>query len=122
MKSLLILGAGGFGQMVKETAIQLGYEEIVFLDDAAFGKDVVGKCCDYMAKYGEYKMAVAAFGNNHTRLFWTDKLLEAGYEVPSIVHPSAIVSPSAVLGPGCFTYIIHGFAVKVAESHIVTTF
>ena len=37
MKSLLILGAGGFGQMVKETAIQLGYEEIVFLDDAAFG-------------------------------------------------------------------------------------
>lgn len=25
MKSLLILGAGGFGQMVKETAIQLGY-------------------------------------------------------------------------------------------------
>ena len=61
MKSLLILGAGGFGQMVKETAIQLGYEEIVFLDDAAFGKDVVGKCCDYTAKYGEYKMAVAAF-------------------------------------------------------------
>lgn len=75
MKSLLILGAGGFGQMVKETAIQLGYEEIVFLDDAAFGKDVVGKCCDYTARYGEYKMAVAAFGNNHTRLFWTDKLL-----------------------------------------------
>lgn len=71
MKSLLILGAGGFGQMVKETAIQLGYEEIVFLDDAAFGKDVVGKCCDYTARYGEYKMAVAAFGNNHTRLFWT---------------------------------------------------
>ena len=102
MKSLLILGAGGFGQMVKETAIQLGYEEIVFLDDAAFGKDVVGKCCDYTAKYGEYKTAVAAFGNNHTRLFWTDKLLEAGYEVPSIVHPSAIVSPSAVLGSGCF--------------------
>ena len=102
MKSLLILGAGGFGQMVKETAIQVGYEEIVFLDDAAFGKDVVGKCCDYMAKYGEYKMAVAAFGNNHTRLFWTDKLLEAGYDVPSIVHPSAIVSPSAVLGSGCF--------------------
>ena len=70
MKSLLILGAGGFGQMVKETAIQLGYEEIVFLDDAAFGKDVVGKCCDYTARYGEYKMAVAAFGNNHTSMFF----------------------------------------------------
>ena len=38
MKSLLILGAGGFGQMVKETALQLGYEEIVFLDDAGVWK------------------------------------------------------------------------------------
>ena len=34
MNRLLILGAGGFGQMVKETAAALGYEEIVFLDDA----------------------------------------------------------------------------------------
>ena len=102
MKSLLILGAGGFGQMVKETALQLGYEEVVFLDDAAFGKDVIGKCCDYTAKCEEYKRAVAAFGNNYTRLFWTDKLLEAGYEVPAMVHPSAIVSPSAVLEDGCF--------------------
>ncbi|MDO4602498.1 MAG: phosphotransferase [Eubacteriales bacterium] len=102
MKRLLILGAGGFGQMVKETALQLGYEEVVFLDDAAFGKDVIGKCCDYVAKHEEYKQAVAAFGNNHTRLFWTDKLLEAGYEVPAVVHPSAVISPSAVLEPGCF--------------------
>ncbi len=102
MRSLLILGAGGFGQMVKETAIQLGYDNVVFLDDAAFGKDVVGKCCDYVAKREEYGTAVAAFGNNHTRLFWTDKLLEAGYDVPAFVHPSAIVSPSAVLGAGCF--------------------
>ena len=30
MKRLLILGAGGFGQMVKETALLLGYEEVVF--------------------------------------------------------------------------------------------
>lgn len=102
MKSLLILGAGGFGQMVKETAGMLGYEEVVFLDDAAKGADVVGKCCDYLIKHEEYQVAVAAFGNNNTRLYWTDKLLEAGYEVPAIVHPSAVISPSAVLEPGCF--------------------
>ena len=69
MRSLLILGAGGFGQMVKETALQLGYENVVFLDDAAKGSDVVGKCCDYIIKHSEYAMAVAAFGNNHTRLY-----------------------------------------------------
>ena len=102
MKSLLILGAGGFGQMVKETALMLGYEEIVFLDDAAKGSDVIGKCCDYVVKHQEYPTAVAAFGNNRTRLYWTDKLIEEGYEVPPIVHPSAVVSPSAVIEPGCF--------------------
>lgn len=102
MKSLLILGAGGFGQMVKETAVALGYENVVFLDDAAKAEDVIGMCCDYVLKHSEYPAAVAAFGNNKTRLFWTEKLLEEGYEVPVIVHPSAIVSPSAVLEPGCF--------------------
>ena len=102
MKSLLILGAGGFGQMVKETSLALGYEKVVFLDDAAKTEDVIGMCCDYVLKHSEYPAAVAAFGNNKTRLFWTEKLLEEGYEVPVIVHPSAIVSPSAVLEPGCF--------------------
>ena len=102
MKSLLILGAGGFGQMVKETAIALGYEKVMFLDDAAKDEDVIGMCCDYVLKHEDYSEAVAAFGNNKTRLFWTDKLLEEGYEMPSIVHPSAIVSPSAMLEPGCF--------------------
>ena len=102
MKSLLILGAGGFGQMVKETAELLGYEKVMFLDDAAKGADVIGKCCDYTIKRQEYPMAVAAFGNNRTRLYWTEKLMEEGYEVPAIIHPSAIVSPSAVIEPGCF--------------------
>lgn len=102
MKSLLILGAGGFGQMVKETALALGYERVVFLDDAVKNESAVGMCCDYVIKHKEYPVAVAAFGNNKTRLFWTDRLLEEGYEVPAIVHPSAVVSPSAVLEPGCF--------------------
>ena len=102
MNRLLILGAGGFGQMAKETALELGYEQVVFLDDAADGEDVIGRCCDYILRHEEYPVAVAAFGNNKTRLYWTDKLLEAGYQVPALVHLSAVVSPSAVLESGCF--------------------
>ena len=102
MKQLLILGAGGFGQMAKETALELGYEQVVFLDDAADGEDVIGRCCDYILRHEEYPVAVAAFGNNKTRLYWTDRLLAAGYQVPALAHPSAVVSPSAVLESGCF--------------------
>lgn len=44
MKSLLILGAGGFGRMVAETAQALGYEKVVFLDDAVKDEAVIGMC------------------------------------------------------------------------------
>lgn len=59
MKRLLILGAGGFGQMAKETALELGYEQVVFLDDVAVGENVIGRCCDYILRHEEYPVAVA---------------------------------------------------------------
>lgn len=102
MNSLLILGAGGMGRILKETAEQIGYKEIVFLDDAAKGADIIGKCCDYLAMREQYDTAVAAFGDNGLRLLWTERLLEAGYSVPAIIHPSAIVSPSVTVGYGSF--------------------
>ena len=102
MRKLLIIGAGGFGQMIKETAVELGYEEVVFLDDAVKGTDVIGKCCDYQAFLSDYDTAVAGIGDNGVRLYWTEKLIEAGYNVPAIIHPSAIVSPSAKIGQGSF--------------------
>lgn len=102
MKDLLILGAGGFGHMIQETAKLLGYEKAVFLDDAVRDPDVVGKCCDYESFLGQYDTAVAALGDNNMRLHWTEKLMEAGYDVPAIIHPSAVVSPSASVGKGSF--------------------
>ena len=102
MKSLLILGAGGFGHMIQETAMQLGYEKVSFLDDAVKDPLVVGKCCDYRDFLDSYEAAVAALGDNGMRLYWTEKLMEAGYQVPALIHPSAVVSPSAVIGQGSF--------------------
>ena len=83
MRSLLILGAGGMGRMMQETALQLGYEDIAFLDDAKKEKDVIGKCCDYEAFLQDYDAAIAAFGDNNMRLLWTERLMEAGYDSKS---------------------------------------
>ncbi len=102
MRGLLILGAGGMGRMMQETALQLGYEDIAFLDDAKKEKDVIGKCCDYENFLSKYDSAIAAFGDNSMRLYWTEKLMEAGYQVPSLIHPTAVVSPNATVGRGCF--------------------
>ena len=59
--------------MIQETARLIGYAKVVFLDDAAKGEDVIGKCCDYQAFLGEYDTAVAALGDNGMRLYWTEK-------------------------------------------------
>lgn len=100
MKRLLILGAGGFGRVVEETAKQLGYEEIAFLDDHVRGKQVLGKLASFSVQR-EYEEAYPAFGNNRLRLFWLEELSRARFRIPVLIHPASYVSPSAQLGGGC---------------------
>lgn len=111
MEDLLIVGKGGLGRMVGEVARESGaWNKIVFLDDAVRGPDVVGNCADYDTLAGRYHQAVCALGENRMRLAWTEKLLAAGYQVPCVVHPSAVISPSASLGAGCL--VLHGAVVS----------
>ncbi len=41
-------------------------------------------------------------GNNEARLWWCEKLLKDGFQLPPIIHPKAWVSPSACLAEGVF--------------------
>ena len=103
MSGLLILGAGGLGHMIYGMAQESGqYEAVAFLDDAKKESAVIGKLVDYREFRKQYGCAVAAFGDNKLRLSWIEKLRESGYTVPSLIHPSAVVSPSAEIGAGCF--------------------
>ena len=110
METLLILGAGGFGHVVGELAVELGaFQGVAYLDDAVRGANIVGKCGDYSELREKYPAAIAAFGDNRLRLHWTLQLLEAGFDVPVLVHPRAYVSPSASLGAG--TLVLPGAVV-----------
>lgn len=103
MSNLLILGAGGMGHMIYEMVGEFGgYDKVSFLDDAKKESVVVGKLVDYQDFRGEYDCAIAAFGDNKLRVSWIEKLIACGYTVPSVIHPSAVVSPSVEIGAGCF--------------------
>lgn len=103
MSNLLILGAGGMGHMIYEMVCQSGeYDKVAFLDDANKESTVTGKLVDYKEFRKDYDCAIAAFGDNKLRVSWIEKLTEAGYTVPTIIHPSAVVSPSVEMGAGCF--------------------
>lgn len=99
-KSLLILGAGGFGGVVEDTARLLGYTKIAFLDDNAAGEQVIGKL-ESLERHLEFGEAFPALGNNAMRLSWLEKLQKAGYQIPTLIHPAAAVSTGACLDEGC---------------------
>ena len=112
-RSLLILGAGGHGRVIAETAVLTGvYDSIAFLDDRysktsasveVNGIPLIGKLND--AKTEEkilerFTDAALGLGQNYLRMHWYGQLSNSGYKLEPLVHPSAYVSKSATLGYG----------------------
>ena len=97
-KSLLIIGAGGHGRVVKEVAEALGYDKIAFLDDNS--ADAIGKIADSKSFVQEYQAAFVGIGNNKFRNELLQRLEQEGYETPALLHPTAYISKTAVIGKG----------------------
>ncbi|MBO4622875.1 MAG: hypothetical protein J5691_03205 [Bacilli bacterium] len=110
--NLLILGAGEYGQLVKELA-RNKFTTIDFLDDNSTA--AIGKLTDYIKLKEKYENAVVAIGNNEVRSEWHDRLEEARYNLPTIISDKAYISPSATIEKGC---IIESVAVINANAKI----
>ena len=106
MSKLLIIGAGGHGGVVVDTAELQGiWEEIVFLDDRSdvdlvLNHRIIGKLHEYEKFVDKYEYAIVCIGNNEGRLDLIQKLLKVGYKVPVIIHPKASVSKYSSIGEG----------------------
>lgn len=100
MRNLLILGAGQYGHVVKETAQAMGcFDRIDFLDDNS--ALAIGKIADAAKLCKEYTAAFVALGNPALRRQWLEQLEAWNYELPVLKHPQSTVMPSAVIGKGC---------------------
>lgn len=96
-QNLLILGAGQYGFVAKETAEAMGcFRKVAFLDDN--NPAAIGKLSEYECLLKEYSNAFVAIGNPQIRKMWLDKLEQSGFELPVLIHPRGYVSPSAKLG------------------------
>lgn len=100
MKRLAIIGAGGHGKVVADTAEMAGYSDIVFWDDAYPEKQengpwpVIGKPGERVAD-GPVFLAV---GQNRMRSrLWGDLVIEGS---PVLQHPSAVISRYATVSAG----------------------
>lgn len=129
----MIWGAGGHAKVVADIVRQRGGWEIVgFIDDANperhrqpfCGSTILGgrERLEDLHREG-VRHALLAFGHCETRLEHTGLLHRLGYELPTAVHPRAIVAPDAVIGPG--TVVVAGAVINpgatIGKSVIVNT-
>ena len=108
---LVGLGAGGHAKSVLDAALSSGRFEVVALaddDPSHAGSEVLGVpvvAADELERLRadgvtHAFLGIGAVGDNEPRGRAFERLLDAGFDLPAIVHAAAHVSPSAQLGRG----------------------
>ena len=129
MKSLAVLGASGHGKVIADIAECCGWQAIEFYDDAwpslqnNGAWNVVGDTGALKTHLKNYDGAIVAIGNNEIRSQKMRELLDAGAQIVSLIHPSAVVSRYAALGPGSVVMagVVVNPDVTIGESAILNT-
>jgi len=110
MRKLAILGASGHGKVVADTALQAGWDEVIFFDDTwpslkmNGNLSVAGDAAKLLECRDEFLGVVVAIGNNRVRLNKTMQLREAGLPLVTLVHPKAYVANDVVIEPGTVVF------------------
>ena len=105
-RTLLIIGAGGLGQVVAESVQMSGrYTKIAFLDDDPTPEkgrlyNIIGHTDQAAELIDQFIYAIPAFGSNEKRYELMQFLRSCGYKIPRIIHPSAYISPTVSIGEG----------------------
>lgn len=130
-KKLAIIGAGGHAKVVLDAALLMKqWEEIVFLDDyhngrsefmgfrLAGGSELLGR----VLQPSEYDVALG-IGSNNARAQCFETAEKAGFTMPCIVHPSAVVSRFTDLGQATvvFANSVINAGAKIGKGVIINT-
>lgn len=105
-RNLLILGAGVYSSVAKEVAQSMQcFDLISFVDDkateTALGDSVIGDTKNLSKYRSDYSEVFVAIGNREIRAQLLKKVIDAGFNLVTLVSPKAYLSPSAKIFPGC---------------------
>lgn len=132
-KNLILIGAGGHARSCIDVIEQEGRFNIIGLVGIeselglqVSGYEVIAADKDISTLSGKAQFALVALGqisSPNARMSLFQIALKAGFELASIVSPSAYVSPSAQIGNG--TIVMHGAiinaGVKVGSNCIINS-
>ncbi len=130
MTGLLVVGAGGHGNVVADTASEQGdWQQIAFLDDRypeLTQQDrwpVLGRLQDAENWKEQFSELVVAIGDNALRAKLIGLYHRLGFKLPVVIHPSASVSRYAKVGAGSvvFAQTAVNFGTCLGDGSIINT-
>lgn len=129
VERVLIYGAGGHGRALAELLRALpGHAPAAFVDDAPPGPGLLGLPVHPSTFLPRLRaeglaQAVVAIGAAPTRLQVAGALLAAGFALPVLAHPSAVLAASAAVAEGTVLLprVVVGAAVRIGRLAILNT-
>lgn len=118
---IAILGSSGHGKVIADTALLLGWNEVIFFDDAwpdisLIGSwPVVGNTNDLVNRLENFESVIVGIGDCKVRWQKFQLLRESNARMPPIIHPKAYLSPRAKIGDGS---VVFGGAVINVDADI----
>lgn len=133
-QAILLLGGGGHAKMCIDVLRQMKTYEIAGIIDSkidlgrkVLNVPVIGRDKD-LSRYRDQGIkhavnAVGAVTNHPVRKKLFDKLKNAGFDLPPLIHPSAVVEPSASLGEGTQVMVgaIVGSSASIGKNCIINS-
>ena len=95
MDKIYIYGGSGHGLVVADIARACGYKNIIYIDD---GKNEHASFENI--KNNTHIPIAFGIGNNKTRHLLFQKVRKYGFQVVSLIHPSAVISSSVTIDMG----------------------
>jgi len=132
--NVIIVGGGGHAKVCIDILRQMQTFQVVGVLDAGLkvgsqvlGVPVLGSDLELSKFYDEgFRFAVNGVGavtNHRSRREIFFRIKDAGFHLPNLIHPSAVVEPSAILGEGnqIFANATVGSAVIIGDNCIINS-
>jgi len=106
-KRLVILGFGGHARSIGDVALACGFKELLFVDENAhegehFLHFPAMKSWDTSLTLPAHWLAFPGSGDNIRRRHQCDEILSCGFQLATLVAPTASIGVDCKLDEGCF--------------------
>ena len=119
-ETIAIYGKSGHGKVLADIALAKGFKEILWIDD-----DPKKEALSFLEFYEFYYEVpvLLGIGDNHIRQKLFNSLKSKGFSLPSIVHPSAVISLSASIAEGSVIMpsVVINAGARIAKGCIINT-